>query len=166
MAEAEGKLVESQPPLLMRAPLLSVAGALTVGVWVGWAIALPITVWLSIGGAAVLLGAGAIRCNWPRPILLGAMLVAVASIGAGRMHASWYSLPDDDVVTFTGYQKTLVVMRGRVASFPVITQPDVEFGYRPDPQMTFPVRTVAVTWRFWSPWVRPAWHWKRVGLDC
>ena len=49
MAEAEGKLVESQPPLLMRAPLLSVAGALTVGVWAGWAVAMPMTVWLAIG---------------------------------------------------------------------------------------------------------------------
>ena len=137
MAEAEGKLVESKPPLLMRAPLLSVASALIVGVWAGWAVALPITVWLAIGGVAVLLGVGAIRCDWPRPVLLGAMLVAVAAVGAGRMHAGWYSLADDDVVTFTGYQKTLVVMRGRVASFPVITQPDVEFGYRPDPKMTF-----------------------------
>ena len=95
MAEAEGKLVESKPPLLMRAPLLSVASALIVGVWAGWAVALPITVWLAIGGVAVLLGVGAIRCDWPRPVLLGAMLVAVAAVGAGRMHAGWYSLADD-----------------------------------------------------------------------
>ncbi len=116
---------------------MPVAAALAVGILLGRYLPGPIGLWFTVAIAGVVVAAVAMK--WPHLRLLatGALLVAVLGVGATRLQLAYNTIAPDHIATYTGQGKIMATVRGRITSFPQRHRPDVEFGYRPDPQLRF-----------------------------
>ncbi|MBN1553898.1 MAG: ComEC/Rec2 family competence protein [Phycisphaerae bacterium] len=127
----------SPPGRLVRAPLIPLAGALAAGCLLGRYLPSPVTLWMLMGVTGLIVAVLTFRKPRLRALTTGAILSAVLAVGAMRMDQTWYSVSRDDILTYTDRSKILATIRGRVASFPQIYSPGVEFGYRPEPKVVF-----------------------------
>lgn len=122
---------------LIRAPLAPLALALTAGCLAGRYLPAPVSLWMLLGVAGLLAAVFTLRQDRLRALTTAGILAAVVSLGAVRMHQAWFSVSRDDIVTYTSRSAILSTIRGRVASFPQIFSPRIEFGYRPEPRVVF-----------------------------
>ncbi|MBN1942651.1 MAG: ComEC/Rec2 family competence protein [Phycisphaerae bacterium] len=129
--------LETKQGRLIRAPLVPPAAALAAGCLAGRYLPAPISLWMLLGAAGLIAAFATLSRPRLAALRTAAILAAVVSLGAVRMHQAWFSVPRDDIVTYTGRSKILATIRGRVASFPQIFSPNVEFGYRPEPRVLF-----------------------------
>ncbi len=144
--------------IVIRGPMLAVAGAFVGGILAGRFVPLPAGFWWVLALAGLV--AGVVSLFRKHLILLttAALLLAVFSLGAVRMKLAYFSTPSDAIVTFTGPGQILATVRGRVASYPWISHKAVEFGYQPTPAVRFLLEAQSILtrqgWRKTSGLVR------------
>lgn len=135
-------------PRLHRLPLVTAALALACGIAAGRGAPLPTGFWAVLGLAGLV--ATAITFRRPRLHLGTAAAVVAMILAAGAVHVrmSYFSVPADHIVTYTGTSPNLATLRGHVVTFPQIYQDPVQpgEGYSPGPTISFIVRveTIAV----------------------
>lgn len=134
---------------LHRLPLVTAALALACGIAAGRAAPLPTGFWAVLGLAGLV--AAAVTFRRPRLHLGTAAAIAAMILAAGAVHVrmSYFSVPADHIVTYTGRSPNLATLRGHVVTVPQIYQDPVQpgEGYRRGPTTTFIVRaeTIAVS---------------------
>lgn len=144
--------------LVVRGPLVLPTMALAAGCLAGRYFPAPFPLWLTLLGACLLLGVLTFRRDRMRIAAAAAILTAAAALGAMRMHLAWYSVPENHIVTWTDRTANLATVRGRVASVPQIHQPEVEFGYRPEPALIFLLQVEAILTNAGRVGRAPAWR--------
>lgn len=142
----------------VRAPLVTLAGALVAGCLAGRYLPTSVTLWSALGGAGLIVAAASLARPRLHALATAALLLAVLAVGAVRMRQAYFSVSRDDLVTYTGQAKTLSTIRGRVVSFPQIFSPNVEFGYRPQPRVAFLLRAEGVLTDVGHAGKTPAWR--------
>ncbi|MBS3820817.1 MAG: ComEC/Rec2 family competence protein [Phycisphaerae bacterium] len=137
---------------LIRAPLAGPALTMMAGVLVARYLPAAAWVWLGAAGLGVaMLLASLWRKHLSSLGLAGAMLLA-AGAGAFRTAECYYAVATDDIARCAPHGKMLATVRGRVASRPQLFHSDVEFGYRPEPQLVFDLQAGQVlTGEMWTP---------------
>ena len=125
--------------LLIRAPLVAVASAMICGIVAGKMLPLPIGVW-AIAGAGVLLGGVALffrrRMN---ALTTAAVIAAVLCMSAFYVRWTYFTMPSDHIVTFTGPGPILATIEGRIVTAPQTVQdsPAICLPYSRPPRTCF-----------------------------
>lgn len=144
--------------IIVRGPMLPVAGAFVAGILAGRFLPLPVGFWLMTALAGLLVGVVSLFRRHLRLLSTVALLATVFALGAVRMRLAYFSVPNDAIISYTARIQTLATIRGRVASYPWISQPRVEFGYQPAPRVQFLLEARSVLtgagWRSASGLVR------------
>ena len=120
--------------------------AMIAGIIAGRYAGLSVGFWLAAGAAAMLAAVCTFRREHLRLATVGAIGLAVASVGAALANTAYYGLPADHVVTFTGPSRQLSTLRGRIVSTPQVVDdsPAPEFGYRRPARTMFLVEASGV----------------------
>jgi competence protein ComEC len=145
---------KASPYVLIRAPMAPVAGAMIAGILAGRYLPAPMGLWLSVGAVGFLVAAVTLLRRHLRTLTALAMMVTILCIGAARLQTACNTVATDAIITYTGQARSMATIRGRIASYPQIVQPAVEFGYRPEPRLKFLLDTEAV---------RTSTGWRKVG---
>ena len=103
---------------LHRIPLVPVAVALAAGIAAGRLLPISTTTWVAAGAAALL--AAVVTFRWGHLNLLTSLcaVVTILALGAVHVRLTYFTVPDDHVVTYTGASANLATLRGRVATAP------------------------------------------------
>ncbi len=143
-------------PRLYRAPLAGVAAAFICGIIVGRYVPLTLLFWAACGFASFLVAIVTFRRPYLLSVTSAAILASVAFLGAALTRQAYYTVADDDIVTYTDRRATLATVRGRIITSPKIYNPSasVKFGYTRGPQTCFVVRAMQI---------RTTGGWQKVG---
>ncbi len=143
--------IQARRPL-KRAPLVAPAGAMMLGIVVGRYLPAHPALWVSLavlGGLA--LAASLVRPHLHVLGLLGACVLA-GGLGGFRTVETFHAVAEDAIARYAPPGRSLATVRGEILTHPKRTQPDVEFGYRPEPRLMFDLHADAVlTGERWTP---------------
>jgi len=124
---------------LVRLPLVPVVVAMAAGIAAGRYGPLNVGAWAVIGACGLGLVAATIRRKHLHLATSIGVLVAVAGIGAVHLQISYFSFPDNHIVTYTDPSRMPATLRGRVVTSPQVHRRDIRtgMGYSPGPETRF-----------------------------
>lgn len=117
--------------------MIPLALAMGAGVLLAWRVDLAVGAWLALAGAGVLTAAVSLARPGREALALACVLVASLSVGGARMEQVFNTAEPADVQTCVAAGRALATLEGRIATVPQIVHPPIEFGYRPEPRMSF-----------------------------
>ncbi len=106
-------------PVIIRAPLIAVAVALTAGITAGRYSPWPVGLWLTCLGGAVTIALATFKREHLHRLTAAAVLVAIICLGAIRFQISFFSVGGDSIVSYAQDSPVLATIRGRLESAPV-----------------------------------------------
>ncbi len=118
----------------MRLPLVPVAGAMVAGVLAGRFLPLPLGLYAALAVAGWVLAVALVGRAGLAAVSTGGILLAVGALAAGHGRHAWTYLPDGHILTFTGPERQLATVRGRVVTSPSIRPPAAHWQ---EPSTTF-----------------------------
>ncbi len=108
---------------LYRIPLVPLAVAVAAGVTAGRFVPLPTGFWAVLAVAAGALAVVLFRRSHLHTAACGCVLAAAMALGAVHVRMSYFSVPDNHIVGYTGTARTLATLRGRIINAPLIFEP-------------------------------------------
>jgi competence protein ComEC len=134
---------------LIRAPLAPVAAALACGITAERFAPLPVGLWVVLGIAGLLTAAATLWREHLHLITVAGVAASVFCIGAVAAHRAYFSVSDQDIVTYTDARPILATIRGQVATTPGIDEGEAgpSIGYRRPPVTRFVLRAAGISTR-------------------
>ncbi len=117
--------------------MVPLAAAMGCGVLLAWRVDVAVWAWLVVAGTGVVAAAVSLARPGREGLSLAGVLAASLAVGAARMEQTYNTAGPDDVQTCVAPGRALATLQGRIATVPQIVHPPIEFGYRPEPRMSF-----------------------------